>query len=144
MASKIVLRYFYVDDLMTGADNIKDSMQLRDELIGITKTGGFTLHKWSLNNSEILDSLPIDTKINLLNDDSSGTKALGIQWNTLTDKITYNVKERKFSTKITKRSVLSNIARIYDPMGLLGPVIVNAKLLMQRIWQDNPFTEKTF
>ena len=137
MASKIVPRDFYVDDLMTGADNIKEAKQLRDELIGITKAGGFTLRKWSSNNSEILDSLPIDTKINLLNDDSLGTKALGIQWNTLTDKITYNVKEREFNTKITKRSVLSNIARIYDPIGLLGPVIVNAKLLMQRIWQSN-------
>ena len=90
MASKIVLRDFYVDDLMTGADNIKDAMQLRDELIGVTKAVGFTLRKWSSNNSEILDSLPIDTKINLLNDDSSGTKALGIQVDTVTDKITYD------------------------------------------------------
>ena len=36
MASKIVLRDFYVDDLMTGANNIKEAMQLRHELIGIT------------------------------------------------------------------------------------------------------------
>jgi hypothetical protein len=35
---------------------------------------------------------------------------------------------------ITKRSISSVIARIYDPLGLLAPVIVRAKILLQRVW----------
>lgn len=62
-------------------------------------------------------------------------KALGIQWNRETDEIIYSVRADEFNSKITKRNVLSNIARLYDPIGLLGPVIVVAKILMQAIWQ---------
>ncbi|GBM58451.1 hypothetical protein AVEN_269139-1 [Araneus ventricosus] len=35
----------------------------------------------------------------------------------------------------TKRTVLSNIARIFDPLGLLGPVITVAKIFYQRLWK---------
>jgi len=31
--------------------------------------------------------------------------------------------------------VLSTIATIYDPLGLIGPVIVIATILMQKLWQ---------
>ncbi|GFW88953.1 DUF5641 domain-containing protein [Trichonephila clavipes] len=34
----------------------------------------------------------------------------------------------------TKRHVLSQIARIFDPLGLLGPVISKAKFFMQQLW----------
>ncbi|GFX10136.1 uncharacterized protein TNCV_1865341 [Trichonephila clavipes] len=30
--------------------------------------------------------------------------------------------------------VLSTIARIFDPLGLLGPIITWAKIFMQRLW----------
>jgi len=34
----------------------------------------------------------------------------------------------------TKRAILSEIARIYDPIGLLTPVITNLKQLMKYLW----------
>ncbi|GFV09481.1 transposable element Tcb2 transposase [Trichonephila clavipes] len=34
----------------------------------------------------------------------------------------------------TERSVLLIIARLFDPLGLLGPVITRAKLFMQQLW----------
>ena len=39
-------------------------------------------------------------------------------------------------TKIlTKRSILSAIARLYDPLGLIGPVITITKIFMQQLWK---------
>ncbi|XP_071044157.1 uncharacterized protein [Parasteatoda tepidariorum] len=35
---------------------------------------------------------------------------------------------------VTKRDVSSQIARLYDPLGLLGPVFSKAKIFMQRLW----------
>ena len=35
---------------------------------------------------------------------------------------------------VTKREVLSLIARLYDPIGLLGPVVSKAKIFLQRLW----------
>ncbi|GFX43620.1 uncharacterized protein TNCV_510691 [Trichonephila clavipes] len=34
----------------------------------------------------------------------------------------------------TKRCVLSTIARLFDPLGLLGPVVARAKIFMQSLW----------
>lgn len=38
----------------------------------------------------------------------------------------------------TKRSILSQIAKLFDPQGCIGPVIVTAKVIMQRTWKAKP------
>jgi hypothetical protein len=46
----------------------------------------------------------------------------------------YLVEAKANISRVTKRSISSVIARIYDPLGLLAPVIVRAKILLQRVW----------
>lgn len=46
----------------------------------------------------------------------------------------------------TKREVLSTISRIFDPLGLIGPILTRAKLIMQKTWAsdlgwDDPLTD---
>ncbi|GFR27766.1 integrase catalytic domain-containing protein [Trichonephila clavata] len=36
---------------------------------------------------------------------------------------------------VTKKSVISTIARIFDPLGLIGPVITRAKIFLRFLWQ---------
>lgn len=36
---------------------------------------------------------------------------------------------------ITKRSILSDVSKLFDPIGMLSPIIINAKLIMQNLWQ---------
>ncbi|GFT43605.1 integrase catalytic domain-containing protein [Trichonephila clavipes] len=43
-------------------------------------------------------------------------------------------REQQRPTSFTKRLVLSTISRIFDPLGLLGPIITWAKIFMQRLW----------
>ncbi|CAB0045245.1 unnamed protein product [Trichogramma brassicae] len=38
------------------------------------------------------------------------------------------------STVVTKRRILSEVARIYDPTGWIAPVVVRAKILLQYLW----------
>ena len=47
----------------------------------------------------------------------------------------YTVDKNLNNTRITKRNMLSQIAQLFDPIGLLGPVLIKAKILMQRLWQ---------
>lgn len=63
-------------------------------------------------------------------------KTLGITWSTNNDKIFYITNPVKNSEKVIKRIILSEIAKIYDPLGLLGPVILYVKRLMQEIWRS--------
>ena len=62
-------------------------------------------------------------------------KALGIRWNALSDELVYSVQPVDHARKITKRSIVSVIARIFDPLGLLGSVVMALKFIIQECWK---------
>lgn len=64
---------------------------------------------------------------------SEETKTLGVFWNQCTDSFTFHVKTDCESFH-TKRDVLSTIARVFDPLGLVGPAITRAKIMLQKLW----------
>nr|XP_031842135.1 uncharacterized protein LOC116431199 [Nomia melanderi] len=134
-AAKILRRDFYVDDALTGASTIEEARSLREDLTQLLRSAGLNIRQWAANHEELLTGLsdqPIDRKHHL--GDSSNIKTLGIVWNSSADSISYEVQTKLATTHITKRLISSEIARIYDPLGLLGPVIIVAKILVQRIW----------
>ena len=42
------------------------------------------------------------------------------------------------SHSLTKRMMLSQVSSMYDPLGLIGPVILVGKLLLQEVTRCNP------
>lgn len=136
LGAQIVLRDFYVDDLLTGASNVKELLKIRDEVTSILLKGKFELRKWASNAPEILSNIPgisCDNMILDFNKDNN-IATLGLQWNAIADTLQYsfNIFNRKL---LTKRTVLSHISKVFDPLGLVSPVIIKAKILMQEIWQ---------
>ncbi|XP_044735414.1 uncharacterized protein LOC123297721 [Chrysoperla carnea] len=136
-ASRILKRDFYVDNLLTGANSLNEILQLRDELIQLVRKGGFELRQWASNHKHALDNfdqrtLDLDCAIN----DDPVSKTLGVAWNSLTDSFIFTVNPIDPLTKITKRTILSNIARIFDPIGLLGPIVLAAKIIIQACWKS--------
>lgn len=65
------------------------------------------------------------------------TSVLGLKWLIQSDESTYEVKNSVETEKLTKRIILSKIGQLYDPNGYISPVVVKAKLLMQKLWQTN-------
>ncbi|GFV56465.1 uncharacterized protein TNCV_3349261 [Trichonephila clavipes] len=55
-------------------------------------------------------------------------------WNPKVDCLRYKVK---ISDKVnfSKRDVLSDIAKLYDPWGLIGPIVTKAKIFIQELWK---------
>nr|XP_031848962.1 uncharacterized protein LOC116434545 [Nomia melanderi] len=134
-AAKILQRDFYVDDALTGASTIREARAIREELTQLLTLAGLNIRQWAANQKTILEGLPeqdVNKKLHL--GESSTPKTLGIVWNSKNDSITYEVQIRPAPSRVTKRIITSEIARIYDPLGLLGPVISAAKMLLQKIW----------
>lgn len=39
------------------------------------------------------------------------------------------------SKTVTKRVILSSVAQIFDPLGLLSPITITGKIIMQQLWR---------
>ncbi|XP_036141015.1 uncharacterized protein LOC118644996 [Monomorium pharaonis] len=136
-ACNIILMDFYVDDLISGSDTIKSAKDLVHNINTVLSSGCFQLHKWNSNNEKIIESLqaePSTDQIQLPQEVNS--KTLGLSWNTSNDTLHYqasNISNK--STKVTKRKILSFIAQLFDPLGLISPTIVIGKIIMQKIWK---------
>jgi transposase InsO family protein len=137
-AAAVVLRDFYVDDLQTGGDVKEEVSELQTQLITLLKKGCFELRKWCSNDSSLLSNIPLEhreTYHEVQSNDDPSVRSLGLLWNPMHDHFQFSIKQVPSSQRVTKRLVLSTIARIFDPLGLLGPVILKAKIFLQRIWQ---------
>ncbi|XP_053596567.1 uncharacterized protein LOC128668212 [Microplitis demolitor] len=67
-------------------------------------------------------------------DPDATIKTLGIRWSPRDDTLFYTISAPA-SEVTTKRAILSQIAKLFDPLGLLGPIIVYAKIIMQLLWK---------
>ncbi|MGG2622882.1 hypothetical protein, partial [Pseudomonas aeruginosa] len=60
-------------------------------------------------------------------------KSLGIVGTPIDDTFKFNTKITA-AVNVTKRHILSEIAKLFDPLGWLAPVVIKAKLLIQNLW----------
>jgi Pao retrotransposon peptidase len=137
MAAAVVLKDFYVDDLMSGADTIEDALKLQDKLIQLMNQGGFQLRKWSSSAPALLSAVPEEMRepdIPLIIDGDKAVKTLGLQWHPATDQFSFSVTQPSQRSVVTKRLVLSDLAKVFDPLGWLSPVTIKAKLVFQSLW----------
>ncbi|XP_018371806.1 PREDICTED: uncharacterized protein LOC108766801 [Trachymyrmex cornetzi] len=135
LAVPVLRHQTYVDDCAFGANQIL-ARQTRDQLVELLKKGGFRLRKWASNASALLSDLdPADHGLvthKVLQDDDH-LKVLGILWNPKLDIFQFRVTVPA-SPGRTKRAILSTIAKFFDPLGWATPVIITAKVFMQRLW----------
>lgn len=140
LVSEIILHDFYCDDLLTGIDDESVLLEIAKGVFSELQKYQFPLRKWQSNCPAVLNKLGFNdsdsTTFNLSSNDPS--KTLGIYWNINKDTISYTVHSEFVSQKqITKRTILSTIGHIFDPLGLISPCVLEAKLIMQQMWINN-------
>ncbi|XP_033254138.1 uncharacterized protein LOC117193495 [Drosophila miranda] len=138
-AAAVLVRDAYVDDIPTGCDSIDDLIALKDELILLLSQAQFKLRKWSSNCWSLLKSLPQDIceyPLEALEGKSPTqyVKVLGIRWDPAVDELSFKLTIPDATGVLTKRILLSELAKIYDPLGLLAPTTVFLKVLFQDSW----------
>ena len=93
--------------------------------------------KWLCNRKEVLETIPssyrapsvldLDLNSNVL----PTQRTLGVQWNMTSDMFT--LKMAPTDKPFTPRGILSVTSSIYDPLGMVPPIILPAKRLLQEL-----------
>ncbi|XP_055914140.1 uncharacterized protein LOC129947533 [Eupeodes corollae] len=140
--SHIIKNHFYVDDLLTGADSEEEVTNIREGLENVLEGRGFELRKWKSSSKEFIKKIAPDKRdTECIDFDSEPTKLLGLYWNPDGDYFSFHASlTNKLS--ITKRSILSESAKIFDPLGLLSPATIALKILFQQLWVEQPNGKK--
>ncbi|XP_064480512.1 uncharacterized protein LOC135394016 [Ornithodoros turicata] len=129
----------YVDDLLVGAADEGSAEKLYREAKSIFQTASMKLHKWASNSPTMRNLFEEEATAAMPQGQVAGVlKVLGLSWNPATDNLTFavdSVRQISEQRKDTKRFVLQTAARLYDPMGLISPFLVTAKLCFQRTWR---------
>ena len=128
----------YVDDILGGSSTVTEVESLKESAMEIFDRAHFLLHKWHSNEPSLEapgghdpETEPSFAKqqLGVKNDE---TKLLGMKWNKSTDQLAVVFPDVE-SKEDTKRTVLSKLASIFDPLGLAAPVTLSGKFIYRDV-----------
>ena len=149
---RVIERNSYMDDILHSSENVEKAELMKETITKVLAKWGFNIKNWISSEEDRKDPIKL-----LENSDVEdyNERVLGMLWNPLKDeflfkvKLNFSIKSRKIHDlpnlhqrdlpagipdNLTKRLILSQINRIYDPRGLLAPFTVRAKIMMRRLW----------
>lgn len=136
IGANVALNDFYYDDMHTGADNQDDLFIRYDEVSRLLSTGGFTLSKWATNSKPLADAVKTKAQTETMLPSESGV--LGMCWRPEIDELSLKLSpnvETITPDKLTKRIIISRISQVFDPCGLIAPVVIFGKIIIQELWK---------
>ena len=143
-AAEFIQRSAYVDDLIGSTHDITAAKSLAEDVQQVLDRGGFRIKEWTFTG----DDRP--TQLKGTQDQSA---VLGVIWDAKSDTIcfqpmlNFSPKRHSAFTKpnltatdplpenFTRRMVLQQVMAIYDPLGLLSPFTLKAKILLRKTWE---------
>ena len=123
---------FYVDDCLKSVREKDETQSIIEKTTAALMASGFRLTKFVTTSSEQPPASPLeDTAENARPLGSTGvSKALGLKWDVALDHFGFDVVHYEHKD-ITRRKMLSYLSSLYDPLGLVGPVVLKARMLYQ-------------
>lgn len=127
----IIQSDFYMDDLNTGAETEAEIQYIYNEVKNVLDSACFPLRKIRTNCSQAL--LNNSNSSQDLIDLTKESSVLGLRYDPKYDIIQFSANIPP-PPQITKRSVISTICKIFDPLGLICACIIKAKIFLQHLW----------
>ena len=137
-AAKVLKESTYMDDICDSVHSEEQARTITSEIDEILHNGGFNVKGWLSNRSlkENVDNATEGSESELkVLQGPVHEKVLGTVWNHESDVFEFKVNPPELTT-FTKRSVLSQVARIYDPLGIAAAFLIRAKVEMQKLWLE--------
>ena len=126
-----------MDDYLESFATSEEATGRFQDLVTLLKRGGFKLTKF-ISNFNLPPSLPP------LQHQSPGTPevcelsshVLGLKWNQRSDTLVVSRgMNRSVTEPVTQRLVLSRVASIFDPIALVAPYTIKARLMLKEVWR---------
>jgi len=147
--SDLLINSLYADNFLTGLPDVDTAIEFYTFTVNLFRKCSMNLRAWFTNNETVRQQLPA-----FHTNPSPAISILGVLWNQYTD--TLYLKPIRSLTRgedITLRNVLKISAQFFDPLGFYAPILVRAKLFMQKLrnfnnnWDSSvelPFHEEWF
>ena len=134
-----ILDNFYMDGYLNLFDTKEEAIETSASVITTLKKGDSRLTKWISNDQEILSALPSPElsprSISLDLKYTSIERTLSILWSPRKGSIPIKVSKRE--VPLTKRAFFSYTSSIFDPFGILTPVLLEPKVIIQSLRKEN-------
>ena len=130
--AETVLKSFYVDDLLTSVSDETTEAKMISDLRNLLHMGGFKLTKWITTSRKVMLTIPEEERAPVVKDLCLGVaenRVLGMMWNIEADVFRFEVNVE--DKPVTRRFILSVTNRLFDPLGLVAPVIIEATLIFR-------------
>lgn len=139
-AADFVRNNFYVDDSLRSVSTPEAATSLVKSTKMLCRKGGFNLHKFVSNHKAVIDSILQDDcskvlqNLDLTKDVLAVEHVLGVQWCVESDSLQFRVELK--DQPLTRRGILSTVSSVFDPSGLLAPVVLIGKKIVQELCRD--------
>ena len=141
-AAEALTKNSYMDDICGSVDTVMQAQKLTGDLDKVLESGGFGVKGWT-SNKALTKAEDQERGLKVFQKEVE-EKVLGVVWNYVTDEFSFKVKldllrmtDRSIhlGVKMTKRTLLSQVARFYNPIGFAAAFVIRAKISMQELWQ---------
>ena len=130
----VIRSSFYVDDCLHSVSSPSHAVDLITRLCSKLQEGCVELGKFVSSSPKVINKLNpsiVSEKARKIDLESKvEERALGVVWDLQTDSFTFSVST-KSATQLSRRKVLSIIASVFDPLGLVSPFVLKGKRILQ-------------
>ena len=131
--AKSLINCFYVDNFIKTYADVKEMFAEYPLINEILNDANMPLQEWVSNDVRFNQFVGAE---DLISTKKGKFSVLGIMWYIHSDVLTIRPCKVIEST-ITKRSVLSCVSSVFDPLGLISPVVILGKILVSDLWKSN-------
>lgn len=143
-ASKAILEATIIDDFLWSCETEQQAKKLMTDAVRIYGFADMTLHKLTCNRADVLSDFPEESKaservlthVGVSDDGAPVQKVLGMIYDCPSDTFTFLFSVERPKESWTKRIISSNFHRLYDPLGLILPFLMLARLVYRMICES--------
>ncbi|XP_028410907.1 uncharacterized protein LOC114533565 [Dendronephthya gigantea] len=115
----------YVDNIMQTGSDIDKLEKFKKESQVVLESARLPIHKWESNIEALEDE-------NMQNP----SKILGHVWDKRADTLEIQVPALPETKSVTKRSILSQLGKVYDPLGIISPTMAEGKHIYREACEE--------